>query len=47
MATNSLCVTHDLCYLSFVARDRHLRFFQHHISSREFFRLLSYTASYF
>jgi hypothetical protein len=44
---NLLCIPRDLCYLCVVARDQHLRFFQHHLSSHEFFRLLSYTASYF
>jgi len=45
--SNSLCIPFDMCYFFAVARKQHLRFFQHHLSSHEFFRLLSYTASYF
>jgi len=45
--TNLLCIFCKLCYLSFVDCKRHLRFFQYHLSAHEFFRLLSYTASYF
>jgi hypothetical protein len=44
---NFFATVPDLCYLFFVAQELHSSFFQHHLSSHEFFRLLSYTASYF
>jgi len=40
-------IPENLCYLFFVAHESHFSFFQYHLSSHEFFRLLSYTASYF
>ena len=40
-------ISENLCYLFLVAHESHFSFFQYHLSSHEFFRLLSYTASYF